>query len=311
MKTDTPRTDADTYPASAFGPTTRGNWTKASTSQQLERELATAQAALAAVTAERDELKEYQNAVQSTTCREAEAVKQCKEIMFANQYQSAGENISDLVDVVSDFFESNRKVPDEEYEGADCLADVVAWLYLHRNEARAARDTATERATKAEAELALYAVDPTKPKHGQWQYWHREALDASAERDEAEERADRALIAARDAVQRYAGAVWRSGEEDYAKPVLEQAVAEIAELEAKLATVTAERDALAADWKRLDFMARKVEQINELEYHKAEHVPEGWHVIELVVTTGVFTEMASSREEALRKCIDAAMKAQP
>lgn len=63
---------------------------------------------------------------------------------------------------------------------------------------------------------------------------------------------------------------------------------------------------LEKDRARLDWLANEGESIAELDYIKADHVPAGWHVIELGYGSGVHIEMASSREEALRKAIDAA-----
>lgn len=71
------------------------------------------------------ELEEYQRQVQSLTSMERETVRECMGLM--RSYQSGGEDVRDLLDMIKDWIAADAVLDDGEYEGADGLEDVVRW----------------------------------------------------------------------------------------------------------------------------------------------------------------------------------------
>ncbi len=106
---------------------------------------------------ERDALLEYQRAVQSISCIERETVKECKALM--KDFQSGGEDVRDLLDMVKDWVAAEAVSPEGQYEGADGLEDVVRWLISERDEAQAQLAATTADAQKMREALEFYA-DP-------------------------------------------------------------------------------------------------------------------------------------------------------
>lgn len=83
---------------------------------------------------ERDEAKAIIKNTQLTTTHEREVVSEVLKLMVG--YQSGGNEVSDILDLVKDWVATEKTIPEGEHEGADGLEDVLNWTRFERDDAR-------------------------------------------------------------------------------------------------------------------------------------------------------------------------------